>query len=121
MRPDVSDGAGEARRQASQPPRPTLCLVTDRRRLAAARGIPGDGRRPARLQQIEGAIAGGIDVVQLRERDLDDGVLAALARDCLRAAAGTRSRLVVNDRVDVALACGAHGVHLREDGLAPAL
>jgi thiamine-phosphate pyrophosphorylase len=97
-----------------------LCLVTDRRRLAAALGIPPDDWRPALLQQIAGAIAGGIDVIQLRERGLDDAALAALTRDCLRAAAGTPSRLVVNDRVDVALACGAHGVHLREDGIPPA-
>jgi thiamine-phosphate diphosphorylase len=99
--------------------RPTVCLVSDRRRLAAALSIPANDWRHAFLEQIAGAVAGGVDVIQLRERDLEDGVVVALARDCLRIAAGTRARVVINDRVDIALACGAHGVHLREDGIAP--
>ena len=66
------------------------------------------------LQQIEGAIRGGIDLVQIRERDLDARPLAELVREALRLADGTRTRLVVNDRIDVALATGADGVHLRE-------
>jgi thiamine-phosphate pyrophosphorylase len=98
---------------------PTVCLVTDRRRLAAALGIHANGWRDALLQQIAGAVAGGIDIIQLREGDLEDQVLVALARDCLRISAGTRTRIVINDRVDIARASGAHGVHLREDGIAP--
>jgi thiamine-phosphate pyrophosphorylase len=120
MRPEPPDGAVEALRHKPQPIRPALCLVTDRHRLVAALALPASNWRRALVQQVAGAIAGGVDVIQLRECDLDGGVLAAVARDCLRAAAGTRSRVVINDRVDVALACGAHGVHLREDGLAPA-
>ena len=72
--------------------RPALCLVTDRRRLAAALGIAGEPWQPALVQQITGAIAGGVDVVQIREPDLDDRVLTAIARDCLRAAAGAQAR-----------------------------
>jgi thiamine-phosphate pyrophosphorylase len=97
--------------------RPTLCLVTDRRRLAAAVGLPAEAWHDALLAQICGALAGGIDVVQLRERDLDDGALVSLARDCLRAVNECRGRIVINDRIDIAIACGAGGVHLREDGL----
>ena len=57
----------------------------------------------------------GDDVlVQVREKDLDGGPLLAL----VRAALATGARVVVNDRVDIALAAGAHGVHLPERGLA---
>ena len=101
----------------SRPRKPLLCLVTDRRRLAGV-------ARPARLRgagaapaQIEGAVAGGVDLVQIRERDLDGGRSAGLVRDAVRMAAGSATRIVVNDRVDVAVACGAHGVHLRENGV----
>ncbi len=54
-------------------------------------------------------------MIQLRERDLDAASLRALAaRLADRARAGTR--VVVNDRADVARAAGAAGVHLRADG-----
>jgi thiamine-phosphate pyrophosphorylase len=53
-------------------------------------------------------------LVQVREKDLDGGLLLALVRSAL----ATGARVVVNDRVDVALAAGAHGVHLPERGLA---
>jgi thiamine-phosphate pyrophosphorylase len=59
-------------------------------------------------------------VLQIRERDLEAGELARLCADFLRVARGSRSRVVVNDRVDVAFACGAHGVHLRGDSMPPA-
>ena len=59
----------------------------------------------------------GIDVIQLRERDLDDRALHALAVDIVALASGSGSRVVVNDRLDVALAAGAHGVHLRADSV----
>lgn len=120
MRPEPSDAAADARPLSRQNQRPILCLVTDRRRLAEALGAGGEQWWPALLQQITGAIAGGIDVVQIREPDLDDRALSAVARDCLRASAGTGVRIVINNRVDVARGCGAHGVHLREDGIAPA-
>lgn len=68
--------------------------------------------------QIEGAIAGGIDVVQIREPGLPARDLARFARQCMSAIGRSRVRLVINDRLDVALAVGAHGVHLREDSIA---
>jgi thiamine-phosphate pyrophosphorylase len=52
-------------------------------------------------------------LVQVREKDLDGGPLLVL----VRAALATGARVLVNDRVDVALAAGAHGVHLPERGL----
>jgi thiamine-phosphate pyrophosphorylase len=58
-----------------------------------------------------------VDLVQVRERDLDGGPLTSLVRRCVDAVRGSRARVLVNDRVDVALAAGAHGVHLRADSV----
>ena len=88
--------------------RPVLCLITDRQRYP---DVVGTIRRGA---------GQGVQIVQLRERDLDGGPLLTLAGDCLNAIRGTTTRLVVNDRVDVAVAAGAHGVHLRADSVAAA-
>jgi thiamine-phosphate pyrophosphorylase len=65
------------------------------------------------------AAKAGADVVQVRERDLADAPLAALVRRIVEATAGAGVRVLVNDRVDVAIAAGAAGVHLRGDS-APA-
>jgi thiamine-phosphate diphosphorylase len=94
----------------------TICLVTDRRRLVPP-GAADDVAAGCLAAQVRHAAEAGIDLVQLRERDLDPVRLAAqlsLLRDAVR---GTATRIVVNDRVDVALACGAHGVHLRADSM----
>jgi thiamine-phosphate diphosphorylase len=84
-----------------------ICLVTDRRRL------PGGDL----AAQLRDAVDLGIDLVHVRERDLDAGALAALVAELLVITKGTSTRLVVNDRIDVALACGADGVHLRGDSI----
>ena len=83
-----------------------LCLVTDRR------------RRPI-VEQCRDAVRAGVDLVQLRESDLEAAALADLARSLVRLTHETATRLVLNDRLDVALACGAHGVHLRRDSIPP--
>jgi thiamine-phosphate pyrophosphorylase len=85
-----------------------LCLVTDRR---AARGpLP---------EIVAAAVRGGVDWVQLREKDLDGAPLLALARELAAAArsANPAARLIVNRRVDVALAASADGAHLGFDAL----
>ena len=89
-----------------------ICLVTDRTRLSAgADGID-------RLVDLVGAAARArIDLVQVRERDLDTRALVALVGRCLRAVEGSRTNVIVNDRADVALAARAHGVHLRADSV----
>jgi thiamine-phosphate diphosphorylase len=56
-----------------------------------------------------------VHLVQIRERDLDAGPLMRVVGSCVAAVRGTRTRILVNDRLDVALAAGAHGVHLRAD------
>jgi len=83
-----------------------LMLVTDRTQC-------GDRSLP---QVVAEAIEGGVNAVQLREKDLPAGELLALARQ-LRGVCGTRALLLINDRVDVALLAGADGVHLGEEGL----
>ena len=89
-----------------------LHLVTDGRRLGAA----GDGAIDACLaHQARFAVDAGIDVIQVRERHLEAAALARLVSKIIAIAVGTGTRVVVNDRLDVALACGAHGVHLRSD------
>ncbi len=56
--------------------------------------------------------ADGVEFLQLREKDLDAGELTELARAMLAALHGSPTRLLLNGRADVALAAGAHGVHL---------
>jgi len=77
-------------------------LITDRRQ---ARG--GDI-----LRAVEGALDGGVRAVQLREKDLPGMELYLLAGRMRELTARHGARLLVNDRVDVALAVGADGVHL---------
>jgi thiamine-phosphate diphosphorylase len=82
-------------------------FVTDRRRF--------DLSPSALVAHAARAARGGVHVIQVRERDLEGRALAALVADVVQAVSGTRTRVVVNDRADVAIAAGAHGVHLRGD------
>jgi len=83
-----------------------LCLVSDRRVMT--------------LDVFRAAVAAGVDLIQIRERDLDGAALAALTREVVALARGSRTLVGVNDRADVALAAGADGVHLRADSFAGA-
>jgi len=88
-----------------------LCLVTDRRRFASIANL---------LEQIEAAARAGVDFIQIRENDLDDADLVRLVRESVRRTEGTLAKVLVNDRLDVALASGAAGVHLKERSFSPA-
>ncbi len=61
---------------------------------------------------VEAAVRGGVSCVQLREKRLDTRAFVAQARALRALLAACRIPLVINDRIDVALACGADGVHL---------
>lgn len=91
-----------------------LCLVTDRRRLGAALRLGAGEWADALRAQVFAAAAAGIDVVQLREPDMEAADLRRLAKALVADTRHTATRIVVNDRLDVALAAGAAGVHLKE-------
>jgi len=95
-----------------------LCLVTDRRRLAAAVGARPDDSGVL-IDQVRAAADSGVDYIQVREPDLDARDLTNLVRQLLKSTIGTDAKLLVNDRIDVALAAGAHGVQLKEQGIMP--
>jgi thiamine-phosphate pyrophosphorylase len=101
---------------SSPPARPILCYVTDRRSLAAA---SGSDPRKTLLDTIESAAAAGVDWIQIREKDLSARECFALALESLVRVARTIAppRILVNDRLDIALAAKASGVHLGEQGL----
>ena len=61
----------------------------------------------------------GVDMIQVREKDLPARELFDLVCNIRDLAAGTKTRVLVNDRLDVALAAGVDGVHLPSNGLPP--
>lgn len=88
-----------------------------RRRLADARLYLCTGHRPDLADFADAALAGGVDVIQLREKGMEAraelAALEVLAEACARHGA----LLSVNDRADVALAAGADVLHLGQDDL----
>jgi thiamine-phosphate pyrophosphorylase len=95
---------------------PILCYVTDRRSLL----VPSAAVATL-AEKIVAIAAAGVDWVQIREKDLSARELAALTREAIARsrAAGSKhaAQIIVNDRLDVALAEGAGGVHLGEASL----
>lgn len=89
-----------------------LCYVTDRKAL------PGTAGAQLRLllEKMAGAARAGVDWIQIREKDLEAQALLELVQAAKRRVSG-RCRILVNDRLDVAVAAGADGVHLGERSL----
>lgn len=89
-----------------------LCYVTDRHLLSESGGTDPHVEQLSR--RIAWAAAAGVDWIQIREKDLSAGELVEVARQGVAASkrADGGSRVIVNDRIDVALAAGAAGVHL---------
>ncbi|MFG1214092.1 thiamine phosphate synthase [Xanthobacter flavus] len=88
----------------------TLYLVTDPR-LVAARGL---------VATVAAAVKGGATLVQLRDPDAHGRALVEQARALKALLAPLGIPLIINDRVDVAVAADADGVHLGQDDMAPA-
>jgi thiamine-phosphate pyrophosphorylase len=88
-------------------PTPCVCLITDRRVAGSSEAL---------VRAVDLALAGGIDVVQLREKGLSTTGLTSLARRLRDITAG-RALLIVNGSLEVALAVEADGVHLPEDAM----
>ena len=84
-----------------------LYVITDE---AISRGL-------SHAEIAQRAIDGGADVVQLRDKTCGFRELNRIARSLRRITMKTRTLFIINDRLDVALACGADGVHLGQDDI----
>jgi thiamine-phosphate pyrophosphorylase len=82
-----------------------LYLISNR--LGNPRGWPGE------VEKITQASAAGCQLIQIRERDLSARLLCQMTKEAIEAVRPFGARVLVNDRLDVALASGADGVHLR--------
>jgi thiamine-phosphate pyrophosphorylase len=82
-----------------------LYLITDRTRVAPGHSLPA---------AVAAALRGGVKAVQLREKDLPAAELLPLARSLRDLTRQHNARLLINDRIDIALAVQADGVHLGE-------
>jgi len=108
--------------RAPLPPerKPILCYVTDRRALSTAHlpvtGLDGPSV-PALRSAIHNAAVSGVSWIQIREKDLEGGVLTHLSRLAVEEARAHGTSVFINDRLDVAMAVNAAGVHLRENSL----
>ncbi|HEU4935216.1 MAG TPA: thiamine phosphate synthase [Vicinamibacterales bacterium] len=80
---------------------PVICLIT-----GGEGGVPG---------LVREAASAGVDVVQIREPQLQGGALLSYARQAVGESGHTSCRVLINDRLDIAIAATAAGVHLRGD------
>lgn len=85
-----------------------LYLITDRRSLSPGRDL---------LATVRSALRGGVRAVQLREKDLSAAELYPLARELRQLTREFSAKLLINDRIDLALAVDADGVHLGHHSL----
>lgn len=85
----------------------SLYLITDRHQ---------SGDRPL-AEVVRRALEGGVKAVQLREKDLSTAALYRLAEELRRLTEEFGARLIINDRLDIALATGADGVHIGANSL----
>ena len=97
--------------------RPLVSLVTGLGRLDATR----PGVVATLFDQVRAAVAAGVDLIQVREPELSDQALLEVVTRCVDLARGSMTVILVNDRLDIALAAGADGAHLRACSLAAAV
>jgi thiamine-phosphate pyrophosphorylase len=101
-----------------------LYYITDRKQLSAE----PEKSIHLLLERIRMAAECGVDAIQLREKDLTAKALIELGLQAVEvvnkvnamSASKSRTRILINSRVDVALACGCDGVHLRSDDISAA-
>jgi thiamine-phosphate pyrophosphorylase len=92
-----------------------VCYVTDGRQLSAS----PEQQNAALIEKIFETANAGVDWIQIREKDLSGAQLADLAREII-AKVTKVCRVIINDRLDVACAVGAAGVHLGEKSISVA-
>ncbi len=85
---------------------PRLYAITDQR-------LAGCGAE----ENVSRLLTAGVRLIQLRDKQATPKTLLESARACLRLTKDAGAQLIINDRVDVALASGADGVHLGQDDL----
>jgi thiamine-phosphate pyrophosphorylase len=91
-----------------------LYYITDRIQLARDE----HEQRVCLLNKIAEAASAGVDFIQVRERDLSSRHLLSLATEAAHRVAGSNTKILINSRVDAAIAASADGVHLRSNDLA---
>ena len=119
----VAGGSGEGETVLSEPAAMASLGEWRRRRLAAARlYVVTDARQRAGdlADFLEEILDAGVDIVQLREKDAEAGDLLRWAEVFREAAERHQALFFLNDHPDVALACGADGVHVGQNDLPPA-
>lgn len=85
-------------------------FITDRRRLS----------QPDELHLVLARVAAaGVEMIQIRERDVPARKLEQMVAETIRQTARWGTKILVNDRLDVAMACGAAGCHVPAAGLPP--
>jgi thiamine-phosphate pyrophosphorylase len=92
--------------------------MSPRERLATARLYLVCDARP--LEWLRAALRGGVDLVQLRDRSLDDAGIVEATVAFRTAASETGALFILNDRPDLVAACDADGVHVGQDDATPA-
>jgi thiamine-phosphate pyrophosphorylase len=88
-------------------PKPLVYLITDRHSLDPGSRSASD----ALIDLVRHAVAAGVDLIQIRERDLSARDLFLFAEDAAVCARDSGTAILINDRADIAAACGI-GVHL---------
>lgn len=97
--------------------RPSIYLITDRQAFRRKTNASASELCQQQLQAIQCAAQAGCPLIQIREKDFSAQELAEFTRAALDLARPYGARVLVNDRLDVALATGADGVHLRVNSL----
>ena len=98
-------------------PKPILYLITPGATTEAT--TPASAEFRTILRQVSAAVSAGIQLIQLREKQLTGRVLYQLTERVVEITRGSLTRVLVNDRADIAASAGADGVHLTTQSLEP--
>jgi len=94
-----------------------LYLITDRTAFLRSSEITYDDLPRLQLDVIAEAARAGCQLIQIREKDMSAKSLGAFTRAAIERARPHGARVLLNDRLDVAMAAGADGVHLRASSI----